>query len=186
MLGNKTVVHCDMSRRCCVQVYSEDPPDTKTPPSLSPLAYFVSVGLSAIARQQVAYLLEKTPQKTQRCNYAINNFFVTPCKGWTIWLTFTSLSFWCFFNKSLQSPQWLSLRLPATLHWMDEIQYCRILRAKMHLLLCWIQSAFNNTQKTESVFLILCVLSRTQNAHYYEDFATKILHLNALLTSLAA
>lgn len=182
MLGNKTVVHCDMSRRCCVQVYSEDPPDTKKPPSLSPLAYFVSVGLSAIARQQVASLLEPPP----RCNYAINNFFVTPCKGWTIWLTFTSLSLWCFFNKSLQSLQWLSLRLPASLHWMDEIQYCRILRAKIHLLLCWIRSAFNNAQKTESVFLILCVLSRTQNAHYYEDFATKILHLNALLTSLAA
>lgn len=69
MLGNKTVVHCDMSRRCCVQVYSEDPPDTKKT-SLSPLAYFVSVGLSAIARQQVASLLEKK----KLCNYAINNF----------------------------------------------------------------------------------------------------------------
>lgn len=44
-----------------MQVYSEDPPDTKKPPSLSPLAYFVSVGLSAIARQQVASLLETPP-----------------------------------------------------------------------------------------------------------------------------
>lgn len=41
-----------------MQVYSEDPPDTKKT-SLSPLASFVSVGLSAIARQQVASLLEK-------------------------------------------------------------------------------------------------------------------------------
>lgn len=47
-----------------MQVYSEDPPDTKKPPSLSPLAYFVSVGLSAIARQQVASLLETPPDVT--------------------------------------------------------------------------------------------------------------------------
>lgn len=54
-----------------MQVYSEDPPDTKKT-SLSPLAYFVSVGLSAIARQQVASLLEKktyvTMPSTTFCN----------------------------------------------------------------------------------------------------------------------
>lgn len=182
MLGNKTVVHCDMSRRCCVQVYSEDPPDTKKTSITFTTCLLCLCGPVSNCKTATSFFVRNPP----RCNYAINNFFVTPCKGWTIWLTFTSLSLWCFFNKSLQSLQWLSLRLPASLHWMDEIQYCRILRAKIHLLLCWIRSAFNNAQKTESVFLILCVLSRTQNAHYYEDFATKILHLNALLTSLAA
>lgn len=61
---------------------------THEPPSLSQPARFVSVGLSAIARQQRACLLEKNT------NYAINNFF-TPCKEWTFWPVFTPLSLWC-------------------------------------------------------------------------------------------